>query len=174
MSRRANRLIFKCRNISGVRFLSNSLLAFVFTKIPRDESPCFTFKSVRGSLSLVSFPDPEPIGLDLHLLDRVVLNSENNFVQWYLRVRAASQEGRLGLNEDKFTRLSELLMRVCKYPHLSDPIPDLAVYLAAWRTIPGLPPELCTPETSLSPERFDLHPRRPRNYRSSVFRHRKD
>jgi hypothetical protein len=166
--------ILNSRNVSGVRFLSNSVVAFMFTKVPQDESPPYMFRSVQGKLSLVSFPGPEPIGFRLPVYDRVVLNSENILVQWYLRVRASSQEGRFGLTEDKLNRLSDLLLDVCKYAILTDPIPKLTAYLTAWRTIPGLPPELYPPETNLTPGRFELQPRRPRKHRKGAFRPPKD
>lgn len=166
--------IFGSRNVSGVRFLSNSVLAFMFTKVPQGESPSYIFSSYTGRLCLASFPGPGAISLKLPVHGLIVLNSENNLVQWYLKVMAATEEGRFGLTDGKFEMLSELLMDVCKYPRNPGKIPSLAVYLAAWRTIPGLPPELYPPETNLTPGRFELQPRRPRKHRKGTFRPWKD
>jgi hypothetical protein len=172
MSAVAKSSIFYTRKASGVRFLSNSVLAFMFTKVPQDESPMFD--SYRASSSLATFPGPEPIGFKLPLYDHVLLNSENVLVQWYLRVRAASQEGRFGLNEVKFKRLRDLLTDACMYPILPEKIPGLTAYLTAWRTIPCLPSELYPPQTDLTFGRFQLQPRRPRRHRTSAFPPRKD
>jgi len=165
MSRLSKTSIFGSRNVSGVRFLANSVLAFMFTKVPQGESPSYIFRSHMGRFRLVCFPRPEPIGFQLPLPYEIVLNRENILVQWYLKVRGVSEEGRFGLTEDKFKRLSDLLMDVCRYPGLPDTTSSLATYLAAWRTIPGLPPELYPPETYLTPGRFELQPRRPRKPR---------
>lgn len=165
MSSLSKTSIFGSRNVSGVRFLSNSVLGFTFTKVPQGESPSYIFGSNMGSFRLASFPGPEPIGFQLPLPDNTLLNPESILVQWYLKVKAATEERRLGLTEDKFKVLSGLLMDVCRYPVLYEKISSLATYLSAWRTLAGLPSELYPPKTNLTTERFRLQPRRPRKPR---------
>jgi hypothetical protein len=165
MSSLSKTSIFGSRNVSGVRFLSNSLLAFMFTKVPQGESPSYIFRSHMGNFMLASFPGPEAIGFELPYPGHIVLNPKNTLIQWYLKVKALSEEGRFGLTDDKFRVLSDLLVDVCKYAVVPGKISSLTAYLAAWRTVPGLPSELYPPERNLTPWRFELQPRRPRKSR---------
>lgn len=152
------------RQVVDVRFLSNSVMAFAFRRPSAGHFSHVMLGNDRSELLVASFPDAEPIGIEFHLAyfspSLVVLNSQNTFAQWYLRARGACQEGLFNLNKEMLDRLDKLLGSAISYGY-GRYVGDLAAYVDAWSTMPGLTRELYPPKAKLGPEGFRLHRRNP-------------
>lgn len=107
------------------------------------------------AIYLAALPEKCVIGIEIHkVLDdtysAVLLNSDNEFVQWFLRVRQSSQ-AQAGLNREQYDRLREMLFDAVRYSG-----ENLNTYLGAWRKMPGLPADLYPPIDTVSQEDFVL------------------
>ena len=84
---------------------------------------------------------------------RVIVSSHHTFGEWLSSVRAAFNTGQPGLSEKHVYGLEAKIVNCCEQGWNTD---ELAEFIAHWREIPNLPPDLVPPDVDLNQLAFRL------------------
>ncbi|MFI5095661.1 MAG: ATP-binding protein [Candidatus Acidiferrales bacterium] len=146
--------LFQKRSVDSTRWLPSNHFVMYWKK--GDQIERLGGPSYRPS-RLVAMANSFTVGFQIHALsDTTILvsdlfNKSNQFIQWVLRVKKASEEGAYELTADHFSHLDELLHECCDFLYK---IKALVDYVEKWRAMRGLPGELYPPNIELVPHMF--------------------
>ncbi|MDT7041331.1 ATP-binding protein [Candidatus Nitronereus thalassa] len=109
---------------------------------------------------MTRFPNSEIIGSGIirksskYFGSYLLLNLNNEFVQWFLRIKLASKEPQSPVTMTHANQTSHLIEECIKYH--GGKLHDLSGYLKGWGNIKSLTAELCPPEIELKRKMFVL------------------
>jgi hypothetical protein len=143
--------LFSGRVISRTRSITSGELAIDWIRGERSRS------LQPGRIDVADYDDEYTIGFSTHktlddVYEAVILNSRNVFVQWLLRVTSACSDGRYGLRRQQAELLADLFDKPARLHRYE--VDKLNVYVARWRTISDLPPELYPPTLTIDRNMF--------------------
>jgi hypothetical protein len=143
--------LFSGRVISRIRSIRSGELAIDWT---RGERSRFLQP---GRIEVADHDDEYTIGFPTHkslndVYEVVILNSRNVFAQWLLRVASACSDGRYGLGPQQANLLAALFDTPAR--HNGYEVDKLNHYVAKWRTLSGLPPDLYPPTLTIERDMF--------------------
>lgn len=156
LSTKHHAALFRQRVVTSARWLPSGNLVLEWASamgresLRGDNHPTFV-------VDLVA--DPAWVGCEIHHTTSstygcVLLNAQNDLVQWLLRVKQAAAERKHGISSRQFDILLDLVDKPVRYNGYQ--LPALKRYLTQWEQLPGLPPELRLPDSAITSAQFDM------------------
>lgn len=138
--------IFKQREIISVKTVNGMLIC---NWASRTSPQLIIGKSQIIPVEVISTPFYKTIGFNIHkttddVYKCVILNADNEIIQWLLRIKESCLSGDYGLSEDQYYRLVDLLLIPVHYDgHEKEKFIN---YVLGWKKIDGLPKNLYPPD----------------------------
>lgn len=163
ISSKQRKAIFRNRYVSYVRWLSSGNLAIDWT-LHTGEKEWFYSQDLLYPIILAELPYSETIGASIHHIteygsEGTLINQNNPFVQWLVKVKTACEQNQYGLTKEQFQQLISKLHSVLMNRGNEYWFKHLVHYISKWREIPGLPITLYPPDIELTQEMFVLRPK---------------